>query len=111
MSYYHTAGSTLRRISQVSWSSLKRGSAKTLTARWKRVAYVTGYELQYSTKSSMKNAKTIRVKSSGSSVLSKTVGKLTGGRTYYVRIRAYKSLDDGRTYGAWSSTKRVTVKR
>lgn len=111
MSYYHTAGSTLRRISQVSWSSLKRGSAKTLTARWKRVAYVTGYELQYSTKSSMKNAETIRVKSSGSSVLSKTVGKLTGGRTYYVRIRAYKSLDDGRTYGAWSSTKRVTVKR
>ena len=111
MSYYHTAGSTLRRISQVSWSSLKSGSAKTLTARWKRVAYVTGYELQYSTKSSMKNAKTIRVKSSGSSVLSKTVGKLTGGRTYYVRIRAYKSLDDGRTYGAWSSTKRVTVKR
>ena len=111
MSYYHTAGSTLRRISQVSWSSLKSGSAKTLTARWKRVAYVTGYELQYSTKSSMKNAKTIRVKSSGSSVSSKTVSKLTGGRNYYVRIRAYKSLDDGRTYGAWSSTKRVTVKR
>ena len=111
MSYYHTAGSTLRRISQVQWSSLKSRSRKTLTARWKRVSYVTGYELQYSKKSSMQDAKTIRIKSSSSSVLSKTVSKLTGGKTYYVRIRAYKSLDDGKTYGAWSSTKRVTVKR
>lgn len=110
-SYYHTAGSTLRRISRVSWSSLKSGSSKTLTARWKRVAYVSGYELQYGTKSSMKNAKTIRVKSSSSAVLGRTISKLSGGKTCYVRIRAYKSLDDGRTYGAWSSIKHVKVKR
>ncbi|MDO5547633.1 MAG: fibronectin type III domain-containing protein [Eubacteriales bacterium] len=111
MSYYHTAGSRLRRIHQVKWSSLRSTSKKTLTARWKRVSSVTGYELQYSTKSSMEKATTVKIKAGTASTLGKTVKKLSGGKKYYVRIRAYKTLEDGKNYGAWSGVKSIKIKK
>jgi hypothetical protein len=40
----------------------------------------------------------------------KTVKSLLKGKTYYVRVRAYKTVGKVNYYSAWSSVKSVTVK-
>ena len=35
---------------------------------------------------------------------------LKSGKTYYVRVRAYKTVDKQNYYSAWSAVKRVKVK-
>ena len=85
--------------------------AKSITFKWKKVA-CSGYEVQYGTNSSMKNAKTVFV---SSSALSKKISKLKKGKKYYFRVRAYKTYTDSsgnkRTcYSAWSSKKNIICK-
>lgn len=80
-------------------TSVKR-SGTTLTIKWKRDKTVSGYRIQYSTKSDFSNAKTIRI--SGNSNVSKVI-KGVKKQKYYVRIRAYKTYKTERIYGAWSA--------
>lgn len=90
----------------VSFSSLKAGKKK-FTAKWKKTA-CTGYQLQYSTSSKFKSAKTVTV--GKNSTTSKTVSKLKGKKKYYVRVRAYKTVNSTKYYGAWSKAKTVKTK-
>ncbi len=77
--------------------------------KWKaNTAETTGYEIQYSLKSSFASAKTVTVKKAKST--SKTVKKLKSGKKYYVRIRAYKTVDGEKIYSAWSAKKTVKTK-
>jgi hypothetical protein len=41
---------------------------------------------------------------------SKTVTKLKAKKTYYVRMRAYKTVDGVRQYGAWNAPKKAKTK-
>ena len=91
----------------VTLSKVTAGS-KQLTVTWKTVSGATGYEVQYSTSSKFKNAKTATV-SKGSSKKT-TIKKLTKGKKYYVKVRAYKTVDGKKIYGAWSEVKNVKVK-
>ncbi len=89
--------------------TLKSGK-KQLTANWKSVANITGYEVQYSTskKFAKKTAKTVTVKKAKTK---KTViKKLRKGKKYFVRIRAYKTVGNKKIYGAWSTVRNVKVK-
>ncbi len=94
--------------------SIKVAKGKKMTVKWTKDKTATGYEIQYSTKSNFKSAKTVTVKKA--STTSTTVKKLKAGKKYYVRIRAYKdSTVDGQTvklYGAWSkATKSGKIKK
>lgn len=86
--------------------------SKSITVSWKKVS-CSGYQIQYSTKSSMKGAKTINVSSKSSS---KKITKLKKSKKYYVRIRAYKSYKNPSTkkttkyYTAWSGKKSIKCK-
>ena len=40
----------------------------------------------------------------------KTFSKLKRGVRYYVKIRAYRTIDGTRVYGMWSTTKSAKVK-
>ena len=86
--------------------TLKAGS-KQLTATWKSVSDVSGYEVQYSTSSKLKKAKTVKVKKSAKKT---TVKKLKKGKKYYVRVRTYKTVDGKKIYSDWSTVKSVKVK-
>ncbi|MGN0170070.1 MAG: M64 family metallopeptidase [Lachnospiraceae bacterium] len=88
--------------------SVKSSSKKTLKATWATVSGATGYQIQYSTSSTFKNAKTVNV--SGSSKTSTTIKKLTSGKKYYVRVRAYRTVSGKKAYAKWSSKKSVKVK-
>ena len=85
-------------------------SQKAFTVTWtKQATQTTGYEIQYGLKKNFKGAKTLQVKKNKTTKA--TIKKLKGGKTYYVRIRTYKKI--GKTYyrSAWSSAKKIKVKR
>lgn len=90
-------------------SSLTSKKKKTLVVKWKKqAAQTTGYEIQYSTSSKFKNAKTVKV--GKNSTTSKTLTKLVSKKKYYVRIRTYKTVS-GKTYrSSWSKSKSIKVK-
>lgn len=85
-----------------------KGVKKGFKATWakKSKAEATGYQVQYSTKKSMKGAKTKTVKGGA-----KTVKGLKAGKRYYVRVRAYKTVGKQKVYSSWSAKRAVTTKR
>ena len=88
-------------------SKVTAGS-KQATVAWKTVTGATGYEVQYSTSSKLRSSKTATVKKG--STKKTTIKKLTKGKKYYFRVRAYKTIDGKKVYGAWSSVKSVKIK-
>ncbi len=83
------------------------GSAA-VTLNWKKHADVTGYEVSYSTSEKFKKAKTATVKDG--SAKKTTIKKLKKGTKYYFKVRAYKTIDGKKIYGAWSAVKSVVVR-
>lgn len=81
---------------------------KKINVSWKQDKTVSGYQIAYSTNKSMKKPTTKLIKSSKTTNIS--LSKLKSGKTYYVRIRAYKTIDGKKQYGEWSSIKSVKVK-
>lgn len=91
----------------VSSLSLKSSAKGQATVSWKQVKSITSYQIQYSTASSMKSARTITVKGASKSAVLK---KLTRGKKYYVRIRTVKTVSKKNYYSTWSKTASVKVK-
>ena len=91
-------------------TSLKKASAvsKGFKVSWKK-ADCSGYEIQYATNSKFtKGKKTINVSKKSTS---KTVRKLKAKKKYYIRIRAYKTVNGKKYYSDWSKAKTVTTKK
>lgn len=89
-------------------TSLKKGSKK-MKLKWKKVSsQASGYQIRYSTKSSMSGAKTVTVKKYKTS--SKTISRLKKKKKYYVQIRTYKTVGKEKYYSDWSARKSVVTK-
>ena len=80
------------------------------TVKWKKKTKITGYQIQYSTSSkfSMKNTKTVKIKKAKPA--SKKITDLKSSKKYYVRIRTYKIVKKKKSYSSWSKKKNVTTK-
>ena len=93
--------------------SLKSTKKAQLTVSWKKDSKASGYQIQYSTNKNFKNVKTVVVKKN--STTSQTIKKLTKGKKYYVRVRAYKTVKvNGKNvnkYGSFSSVKTIKVRK
>ena len=81
---------------------------------WKKqTTQTTGYQVQYSTSSKFKSAKTVTI--SKNKTTSKSVSKLSAKKKYYVRVRTYKTVKIGgksvKLYSGWSVAKSVTTKK
>ncbi len=100
-----------RSVKKIANSSfrIKNTTSGKIKAKWTPVKNVTGYQIQYAKNSKFKNAKKVNVASAKASA--KIISKLTKGKTYYVRIRAYKKYKGSRYYSKWTSTKKVTIKK
>lgn len=86
------------------------GGKKKITVTWKKqTTQTTGYQIQYSTSSNFKNAKTVTV--SKNSTTKKTITGLKNGKKYYVRVRTYKTVKTGhkstKYYSNWSKSKKT----
>ena len=89
-------------------SGLSKGK-KSFTVKWKKQSVQTsGYQIKYSTSSSMKNAKYSTIKST--KITSKTIKKLKANKKYYVQVRTYKLVKGDRYYSAWSKIKSVRTR-
>ena len=84
---------------KVSGLKLKAGT-KQLTVSWKKSSGVTGYEVQYGLKKTFSGAKTVVIKKAAT--VKTELKKLKAKKTYYVRIRAYKTVKGTKYYSDWS---------
>ena len=90
-----------------------KASKKAFTVKWKKqTTQTTGYHIQYSKDKKFKNGvKAANVKSSKTL---KKISKLKSKKTYYVRIRTYKTVKvNGKSvkvYSNWSKIKKVKTK-
>lgn len=76
---------------------------------WKKATeQTTGYQIKYSTNKTFKNSKYKKVK--GIKNTSTSINKLKHKKKYYVKIRAYKVVNDKVYYSTWSNYKSVTTK-
>ena len=82
---------------------------KQLKATWAKNTTATGYQIQYSTSSKFTSGNKTKTISKNSTT-SATITKLTKGKTYYVRVRAYKTVSGKKVYGAYSTVKKVKIK-
>ncbi len=91
----------------VSLKSVKSSKKKEVAVAWSKVMGATGYEVQYSTskKFTKKTTKTVTTKK-----VKATIKKLKSKKTYYVRVRAYKTFNKKPVYGAYSKVKSVKCK-
>jgi hypothetical protein len=79
-------------------------SKKTLTAKWNKVS-ATGYEVCYSTSSKFTKSTTKTVTIKSAATVSKKITSLKAGKTYYVKVRAYKTVGSKTYYGEYSTVK------
>ncbi|MBR1628179.1 MAG: InlB B-repeat-containing protein, partial [Lachnospiraceae bacterium] len=113
VAYASTGASTLSkstslyRLSGTGISSLKNSSKGKMTIKWKKNAKASGYQVQYSTSASFNSGvKSITIKKNGTT--SATVSNLKK-KTYYVRMRGYKTVGKSTEYSAWSGTKKLKI--
>ncbi len=79
---------------------------KSATIKWKKVTGVTGYEVSYSTASKGKYS---IIKTVSANTASLTKSGLKSGKTYYFKVRAYKTLNGKKVYGT-TVTKSIKIK-
>ncbi len=96
-------------LKSVKNTTVKNASKGKFTITWNKLSYATGYQIQYSANSSFKSGnKTVNVK--GASTVSKAITGLAKNKTYYVRIRTYKTIAGKNVFSAWSAKKSVKIK-
>lgn len=83
-------------------SKAKNVKGRKLSVKIKKVSGVKGYEISYATNKKYKSAK-----KKATSKTTITLSKLKKGKTYYVRVHAYK-LD---SKGKWSNVKKVKIQK
>ena len=81
---------------------------KGFAVKWTKDTNVTGYQIQYDVKSDLKSAKSTYVKTN--TTYKKTISGLKSKKTYYVRVRSYKTVGGVKYYGSWSAVKSVKTK-
>lgn len=93
--------------SKVVIKALKPGK-KTVKVTWKKVKNTTGYQVFMSKKKASGYKKIATIKKAKTVTFTKK--KLTSKKTYYFRVRAYKTVGKKIYYGEYSATKRAKVK-
>ena len=96
------------KVAKASLTSAKNSKSKQILLKYKKVSGAKGYEISYSTDKKFKKAVTKK----NTAKTSYTISKLKKGKTYYVRIRAYKIDSTGKkVYGKYLSVKKVKVSK
>lgn len=81
----------------------KNAGTRKIKLSWKKISGAHGYEIYRATSKNGKYALVKRVTSG--STLSFTNTGLTKGKTYYYKVRAYRTVKGSRKYGAFSTIK------
>ena len=86
---------------------LSPNKKRKISIKWKKVSSCSGYQIQYCQNSKFKKTKSADVSKKKTDY---TITGLKTGKTYFVRVRAYKVIDGKTYYGEWSASKSVKCK-
>lgn len=104
--YINPKPTTFKTSAQGGFKGVKNG----FTLKWNKQTGITGYQIQYSTRSDFSNAATVY--GGNANATSKTITGRAGNTRYYVRIRTYKNINGKYFYSSWSTgTKSVVTLR
>ena len=93
----------------VTITSVKSPKKAQMKVAWKKDSQAGGYQIVYATdKKFTKGKKSLNV---NASKVVRTISKLSKGKKYYVKVRAYKVIDSEKVYGSYSKVKTVTIKK
>ena len=101
---------TVYRVARPAISSAANSAASRMTVKWGKNANATGYEIQYSTSKTFASGNKT-VTAAGASTVSKVITGLTKEKTYYVRIRSFKTVTSTKYRSAWSTVKSVKIQK
>lgn len=91
----------------VKLSQAKNLSGRKLSLKWKKNAKASGYQIQYATNRKFTGAKIKKV--SGAAKTKLTIKGLKKKKTYYIRIRTYKTVSRTPYYSEWSSARKIKI--
>lgn len=90
----------------VTVKSVKKASSRKLNVVWaSHKTQTTGFQVRYATTKKFKSGTYKTVTLTSKSATSKVLTKLKAGKTYYVKVRAYKTVDGKKIYSSWSKVK------
>lgn len=94
-------------VAKTTVKSVKNSASKKLKISIKKVSGAKGYQISYAQNKKFKNAKTITTAKT-----TYNINKLKKGKTYYVKVRAYKyDSAQKKVYGKYSNVKKVIIKK
>ncbi|WP_028510369.1 hypothetical protein [Ruminococcus sp. NK3A76] len=106
--YKSTAKATFKIVPRkTAISKVTSPKTKQLKVIYSKVDGVTGYMIAYSTSSKFTKDTT---KTACAKKTAKTITKLKKGKTYYVKVRTYKTVDGKKYYSGYSDVKKIKVK-
>ena len=85
----------------------KSSAKRTLLIAWNKDKTVTGYQVMLSMN---KNFKKFSVSRNFKAKVTKQKITSLKSKTWYVRMRAYKTVSGKPVYGVWSNVKKVKIK-
>lgn len=108
----NVADSTSGKVSRparVKSLKITRKKGRTVSLTWKKINKANGYQIVYArNKKFTKSKKKILIKRNAKTT--KIIKNLKKGKTYYFRVRAYKSVNGKRRYGKFSKVKKIKIK-
>ena len=102
---YSSVFSTATKTAKPTLKTATLSSGK-VTLTWNNVSGESGYEIYYSTS---KNGTYKKMASVAANKTSYTTSKLTAGKSYYFKVKAYKTVGDSKVYSAFSDVKSVNI--
>lgn len=103
-----TAAAAPKKPAAPKLKTLKAAKKRVIKVTWKKVKGATGYQVKYASNKKFKQSLTKTVKASKTSLKLKA---RYAKQRYYVKVRAYKTVNGKKYYSKWSSVKSVKTKR
>lgn len=91
-------------------SKLASTKKATMSVTWKKDSTASGYQVVIAKNSKFTSGK-VTATITKNTTTTKTFTKLSKGKKYYVKVRAYKTIDGKKVYGSYSAVKTKTVKK
>lgn len=104
--YNSRSGKAIEKPGKVKSLKGKNLKGKKLKITYKKVSGATAYQISYASNRKFKKAS---VKTTKKTVY--TLKKLKKGKTYYVKVRAYRKEGDNICYGAYSAVRKIKIKK
>ena len=97
------------RVDRPTLTSVTNSASSVMTVKWTKTARAIGYQIRYSTSKTFASDNGTDSVSGGKD--SKRIEKLKRGKTYYVRVRAYKIVGNRPYWSEWSPVRTVRISK